>query len=243
MTIYLAICDNNIADRKQTERLLEREKDKRLAENCDVMYIDSFGSEDALMSTPVKYDIFFIDMTEGTSNGMDIAKKLRHRGISAPIVLCGSTINYTSYVNAPEDIIYIEKPLNKGQVSHLTDVALDWAKKRTPLIEARCKSETHFIRHEDLIRAIPLDSFLTRLCLADGEYLDVSDSVSSLFKQCRSYGCFIMCKKDIINICHIRSSTDRGFRLSNGDVVKYSFTQRHAILRVMADNMQYLRVH
>ncbi len=58
MTIYLAICDNNIADRKQLERLLEREKDRRLRENNDVLYIDSFGSEEALLATPVKYDIF-----------------------------------------------------------------------------------------------------------------------------------------------------------------------------------------
>jgi hypothetical protein len=45
MTIYIAVCDNNIADRKQLERLLEREKDKRLMENYDVLYIDSFWSE------------------------------------------------------------------------------------------------------------------------------------------------------------------------------------------------------
>lgn len=243
MTIYIAICDNNVADRKQTERLLEREKDRRLAENYDVLYIDSFGSEDALMSTPVKYDIFFIDITEGASNGMEIAKKLRQHGIIAPIVLLESTINYTSYVNAPEDIIYIEKPVNKGQISHLTDVALEWAKRKTPLIEARCQNDTRFIKHDELIRAIPLDKFLTRLSLADGEYIDVSDSVSSLAKQCDSYGCFIRCRHDIVNICHITASTDNGFRLSNGDVVTYSVFQKNSIIRTMADNMRHLSIH
>lgn len=243
MTIYLAICDNNAADRKQLERLLSREKDKRLAENYDVMYIDSFGSEEALMSTPIKYDIFFVDITEGASNGMEIAKKLRSHGIAAPIVLCESTINYTSYVNAPDDIIYIEKPINPGQVSHLTDVALEWARRKTPLIEARCQKETLFIKYDELIRAYPLDPFLTRLCLADGQYIDISDSISAFASTLRSYGCFVMCKKDLVNIYHIRSSTDNGFRLSNGDIVSYSFRQRRMIIKTMADNMQYLNVH
>lgn len=242
MTIYIAICDNNIADRKALERLLEREKDRRLSENFDVLYIDSFGSEEALMATPVKYDIFFVDMTEGPSNGMEIAKKLRQRGITAPIVLLESTINYTSYVNAPEDIIYIEKPVNKGQVSHLVEVAQEWAKRKTPLIEVRCQKDTHFIRYDELIRAIPLDSFYTRLCLTGGDFLEMTDSIDSLFNQCISYGCFIRCKKDIVNIYHIESATDNGFRLTNGDIVTYRFTQRKRIINVMAQNMRNLTV-
>ncbi len=243
MTIYLAICDNNIADRKQLERLLDREKDARLKENYDVLYIDSFGSEDALMATPVKYDMFFVDVTEGASNGMEIARKIRQRGIEAPIVLCESTINYSSYVNAPENLIYIEKPINKGQVSHLIDVSLEWARRKIPLIEARGKNETRFLRHDELIRAIPLEKFVTRLCLSDGQYLDISESLSSLEKQLRSYDCFIRCKKDIVNIYHIRSSSQNSFKLSNGDVVGYSPFQKNDIIRAMAANMRHLLLH
>ena len=243
MTAYIAICDNNIADRKQLERLLEREKDRRLREDCDVLYIDSFGSEDALMSTPIRYDLFFIDMSEDGSDGMNIAEKLRLRGINAPIVLCGPAVSYSSYVNTPEDIIFIEKPLNQGQVSHLAGVALEWVSKKTPLIEVRCQSDTRFIKYEELVRAIPLEKFLTRLCISNGEFIDMTDSLGSLAKQCGTYGCFIKCKKDLVNIYHIASATDNGFRLTNGDTVKYSPFQKASIIRTMADNMKYLNVH
>ncbi len=243
MTIYIAICDNNIADRKQLERLLSREKDARLAKNCDVLYIDSFGSEDALMSTPIKYDIFFIDMTEGGANGMEIAKKLRLRGVGAPIVLCQSTINYSSYVNAPEEIIYIEKPINAGQVSHLTDVALEWARKKPPLIEVRCQNTTRFIRHDELVMASPVEKFVTKLALSNGEYIDMADSISSLEKQCSSFGCFIKCRRYLVNIAHIRSAEDNGFILSNGDTVTYSVFQRKMIINTMAQNMKNLKTH
>ncbi len=243
MTVYIAICDTNIADRKQLERLLEREKDKRLHEKNDVLYIDSFGSEEALLTTPVKYDMFFIDITEGADNGMETAKRLRNRGITAPIVLCESTISYSSYVNAPEELIFIEKPVNPGQVSHLTDVALDWAGRKTPLVEIRCQKKTHFIRYDELVRAIPTDRFAARICLSNGDFLDMADSVDNLERQCRTYGCFIRCKKDLVNIYHIMHTEGNGFRLTNGDIVSYTLRQRHTILRVMADNLRYLQVH
>lgn len=243
MTIYIAICDNNAADRKQLERLLKREKDKRLMESSDVLYIDSFGSEEALLTTPVKYDVFFIDITEGASNGMDIAKKLRQRDIIAPIVLCESTISYTSYVNAPEELIFIEKPISSGQVSHLVDVALDWNSRKIPLVEVKCQSETRFIKYDELVRAIPTDRYSARLCLANGEFLDMTDSVDSLAGQCQVYGCFIRCKKDLVNICHIDHATDKGFRLTNGDIVTYTSRQKSRIISVMADNLRYLKIH
>ena len=195
------------------------------------------------MATPVKYDIFFMDITEGADNGMEIAKKLRQKGIIAPIVLCESTISYTSYVNAPEDLIYIEKPINKGQVSHLVDVALDWTSRRTPLVEIKCQSETRFIKYDELIRAIPLDKFYARLCLAGGEFLDMTDSVDALERQCSTYGCYIRCKKDLVNIRHIENATANGFRLSNGDIVTYSVRQRKKIIQTMADNLHHLRDH
>lgn len=241
MTIYVAICDNNIADRKQTERLLEREKDKRLHDCGDVLYIDSFGSEEALMATPIRYDIFFIDVTESSANGMDVAKRLRLKGIITPIVLCQSTVSYTSYVNAPEEIIYIEKPISAGQISHLIDVAGDWVKRKTPLIEIRCQKDTCFIKYDELVRAYPIDSFYTRVCLSEGQFLDMTDSISSLAKQCETYGCFIRCRKDIVNILHIEDAVDSGFRLTNGDTVHYSFFQKNNIIEVMASNMRRLR--
>ena len=243
MTAYIAICDNNIADRKQLERLFEREKDARLRDDYDVLYIDSFGSEEALMATPIRYDLFFIDMTEDEASGIKIAEKLRQRGIAAPIVLCEGAVSYSSYVNSPEDIIFIEKPLSQGQISNLTDVALEWVRKKTPLIEVRCQKDTRFIRYEELIRAVPLDKYRTRLFITDGEYIDMTEPVASLVKQCGAYGCFIRCKKDLVNIYHIACATDNGFRLTNGDIVRYSHFQKASIIRIMADNMRYLKVH
>ena len=58
--MHVAVCDDNVADRKQTERLLGRESDRR-AKLTKGLYIDSYGNESALLRNPMQYDIFYID--------------------------------------------------------------------------------------------------------------------------------------------------------------------------------------
>ena len=40
--MHIAICDDNIADRKHLERLLSRESDKRMG-TPNLLYVDSYG--------------------------------------------------------------------------------------------------------------------------------------------------------------------------------------------------------
>ena len=59
--MHLAICDDHMADRKQMERLLGRESDRRL-NTTGVLYVDSFGSKESILTTPMIYDAIFMDM-------------------------------------------------------------------------------------------------------------------------------------------------------------------------------------
>ena len=85
--MHIAVCDDNVADRKQTERLLSRESAKRL-ETSGNLYVDSFGNETALLAAPMKYDLFFLDMTNSTLDGAELAATLRNEGVTAPIAQC-----------------------------------------------------------------------------------------------------------------------------------------------------------
>ena len=87
--MHIAVCDDNVADRKQLERLLKRESDKRAA-STGIIYTDSFGNSTALLSNPMQYDAFYIDMclTEGTT-GTDVVNALTAQGtLTGLIVLC-----------------------------------------------------------------------------------------------------------------------------------------------------------
>ena len=52
--MHIAICDDNVADRKQLERLLSRESDARMAQS-GVFYTDSFG--DTMLGDPFLYSL------------------------------------------------------------------------------------------------------------------------------------------------------------------------------------------
>ena len=65
--MHLAVCDDNIADRKQTERLLGRESDRRI-NTTGVLYVDSFGNRNAILCTPMIYDGLFMHMVEDGCN-------------------------------------------------------------------------------------------------------------------------------------------------------------------------------
>lgn len=56
--MYIAVLADNIADRKQTERLLGRANDV-LANETGTLYIDSYGDAQSLIRAPMKYGLFF----------------------------------------------------------------------------------------------------------------------------------------------------------------------------------------
>jgi len=76
--MHLAVCDDHIADRKQMERLLGRESDRRIS-TTGVLYVDSYGSERSILTTPMIYDAIFMDMTEDGCDAIRLANQLRKK--------------------------------------------------------------------------------------------------------------------------------------------------------------------
>lgn len=239
MAIYIAICDDNIADRKHTERLLEREKDERLKKDGDVLYIESFGSSETLLKTPIKYDLFLLDLTSGTENGMDVAKNLRSRGIIAPIALLSSSVDYTLFSNSPSDIINVSKPIVQGQISHLFDVAKAWSKNKPSLLEIRGKKDTFFLPHRDLVRATEKQNCV-EVATSTGTYIEVPGDLKHFMGVISNYKCFVPCKKSIISIHHIDSMEKNCFYLDNGEQFLFSHFMLLEIIEIFVD---YARAH
>ena len=77
--MHIAVCDDNVADRKQLERLLKRESDKRAA-STGIIYTDSFGNSTSLLSIPCNtMPSILICLTEGTT-GTDVVNALTAGG-------------------------------------------------------------------------------------------------------------------------------------------------------------------
>ena len=161
--MHVAVCDYNVADRKQMERLLHRESDKRLKETGEGLFIDSYGNEKAVLSHPMLYDVFYIDMckTPGTT-GSDVAKSLISLGVVVPIYMCVSDINYRED-GLPEQVKFLDKAIKVADLTASLEDAQTFKASSIPLIELREEKDTVYVVEEDILYGVQ-----------EGRYVDVT---------------------------------------------------------------------
>lgn len=217
--MHIAICDDNVADRKQLERLLKRESDKR-AGSSGILYTDSFGSCVSLLANPMQYDVFYIDVckTEGI-NGLDVVSQLTAKGVNAPIVMCCSSINYREH-SLPSNVIFLDKPIKVAELSSSIDHALRIMEKAEPLIELREDKETYYVTEADILYAEEEGRNVT-VTLSDGRKIAVSTTAVNLFSQIEHFPSFMApSAKVIINCRFIQKLGFYKAVMSDGKVFK-----------------------
>lgn len=197
--MHVAVCDDNIADRKQTERLLGRESDRR-AKLTEGLYVDSYGNATSLLNTPMMYDIFYIDMckTEGIT-GTEVARKLCSLGVHIPIYMCCSDIDYRQF-EFPENVFFLEKPIRKDDLCASLDHAYEIKKNAVPLIELRDEKETYYVVENDILYAIE-DGRHMNVTLTDGRKVRIDSTAGNLYDQWSHFEVFLAPNlKTIVNV-------------------------------------------
>ncbi len=226
--MHIAICDDNIADRKHLERLLQRESDRR-KDTTGILYIDSYGNVDALTKSPMIYDLFFIDMTQLPPYGMETAILLREIGVVAPIVMCTSKIHYEDYAKPPMDLFYIDKPFKQEELSEIIDKVETKKKKAAPTIEIRDDLNTYYIYEEDFIYAYP-DGYRTKIVLRNGRVIMQLGTLQELVPMLQPFDCFLLLgKKYVVNYSHIEKIERNYVLLSDHSKVPLSFGDKKRI--------------
>jgi len=175
--MHIAVCDDNVADRKQLERLLKRESDKRAA-STGIIYTDSFGNSTSLLSNPMQYDAFYIDMclTEGIT-GTEVANALIAQGV-----------NYRAQ-SYPENVIFLDKPIKVAELGQSIDHALDIMSKAVPLIELREDEDTVYVTEPDILYAEE-EGRNVIVTLKDGRTVKVATTAINLFSQIENHPTF-----------------------------------------------------
>lgn len=204
--MHIAICDDNIADRKQLERLLSRESDRRKA-TTGVFYVRSFGHVAILGKSPMPYDLFFIDMVNEAPNGYEFALELVNAGVTAPIVLCLSAIDYRALhqqTKAPiANLHFMEKPVKIAELTLLLNHALTLRATLPVSVELRTDQETYYLQEDDITCGFTV-GHRVKLILADGRTILVKDHIFNLYSQLLNYSSYLMItKKAFINVNHI----------------------------------------
>lgn len=221
--MHIAICDDNVADRKQLERLLGRESDKRKTDT-GVFYTDSFGDCNALIRNPMSYDLFFLDTASGEVDGLTIAFRLRKIGVTAPIVLCSSKIDYLSMLSDEEasDFMHLNKPIITVELSATLDQAISMQQNRIPTIELRSDKDTFYVQEDDIIYALT-DGVHVNVFLKSGITLPVPSTMENFYNSISMYThMLLLTEKALINIAYLEKYTPFNVTLKNGTTVKSS---------------------
>ena len=231
--MHIAVCDDNIADRKQTERLLGRQSDRFFKECGERLYIDSYGNVPAFMNYPQMYDGLFIDMRNEEPTGFQIAKNLIDAGVVRPIILCVSTIDYRkqyeeSGLNIP-NLIFLDKPIRVAELTAIMDQIKEAKGDPVPTLELRGKDGTVYAKNDDIVcvkkKGPELDVFLQ-----DGRTIALIEDIYNFYDQCVIFPqlCPIS-EYALINVNHIKSTSFMKVVMDNGESFGISFVYRNSI--------------
>lgn len=223
--MHIAICDDNVGDRKQLERLLQRESDKR-ASCTGVLYVDSYGNISAVMQSPMLYDCFFIDMVSGDTDGAKLVHLLREAGVTAPIVLCISSIDYkSSFATSKEDlqsIIFLNKPIRKEELSETLDRLILLSSDKEPTIELRGEKCTRYVTENDIIYAKEVSNYV-HVYLKDGSTIQTASTIENFYSHLFSYNCYMPISNTcMINLFYLKSVSPTKLVLTDGTVLRIS---------------------
>ena len=223
-TLYIALCDTNFADRKQMERLLTRESDKRL--NSCVFYMDTFGSRDALLDNPRVYDAYFLDMPDKSYSAYDLAKEIQAKGILSPIIFCNSTMDYRDCGNLLPNSVFINKPIIVSELSLILDeIIIQKQEQYIPTVELRNATEVFYLTEKEIVYCEnkPKEHKIV-LHLQDGSSKKADANIENFFTELIPFEAFFMVNKSIIvnaryvkkaNFFHIIMQNGESFRLAH----------------------------
>lgn len=197
MIMHIAICDDNVADRKHLERLLSREGDKRMG-TPNVLYIDSYGDKEHFLFNPLKYDIIFMDMVSTPTLTAEIVDTITKIGCTAPIVLYSSKIDYTAIPNLPANVIHQKKPYVPEPLPELLALGDTHVKGHIETIQAHHPDGSlNYIPVNDIMYYISEDSVHT-VYLLDGTSVQVQDDASYFYLLTEPYKEFYRINKKVI---------------------------------------------
>lgn len=233
--MHLAVCDDHVADRKQMERLLGRESDRRIS-TSGVLYVDCYGSERSILSTPMIYDAIFMDMNEEGADAVRIANELRRAGTKIPIVFCCGRVDYRKSDDLPENVLFMNKPIQVAELTDMIEQLLVVVNNRDKRLEFRNMTETFYLLEEELVYAHPQDDRHMILHLSNGERQTAETSFKNFCASlcgCDSY--IALANSYVLNMRYIREVSMFRVTLDDGTSTRLSFGESGVLKKAVAE--------
>lgn len=223
-SLSIALFDTNFGERKQMERLLDRESDRR-GETCSI-YTTTFGNKDTLLNTQRIYDAYFLDLPDEQYSAYDLAKDLRLKDIASPIIFLCSSMNYRECGKELSNTFFMDKPVFVADLTAMTEELLQQkAENYVPAIEIRDIAKTHYLTEREIVYCENIKH--TRnitIHLQDGGTMFTENDIDNLLSELEPLGQFFMANNQIIvNARYVDKTTFFRIYLKNGKSFKRSY--------------------
>ena len=238
-TLAIALCDTNFADRKQMERLLERESDKRL-DSC-VFYMDTYGNKEALLGNPRTYDAYFLDMPDTNYSAYDLARDIRIKNIVSPIVFCSSTMDYRTCGNEFANCFFMNKPILVADLSSILDKIIQQKEQNyIPSVEVRYMNEVHYLTEKEIVYCeSQAHSRIMSIHLQNGSTIQAENFISNFITELVPLGEFFIANKNvIINARYASTVSMFHVTLQTGETFKLKGTKKKDVEQMIKSVME-----
>jgi DNA-binding LytR/AlgR family response regulator len=234
--MHIAVLDDDVASRKQMERLLERASDANKKNGLEGYYIDSYGAFDSLHSKAAMYDAIYIDIVDSDMKGHEIAKSILNSGIQGKIILCISSLNYREIISSEdaEQFLFIDKPVNTEELNNTLSICEENRKNREPQIEIRTKDETLYVKFNEFLYAKALVAGKTTIVLKGRKDTIYYKDISMVRKAITEYPFMIAVNKDtVISTYHIDRVTSFHVHMDDGTSFPISLKMSSALKKIV----------
>jgi CheY-like chemotaxis protein len=189
-------------------------------------YTDSFGDHRVLSKKNMMYDLFFIDMTEADTDGLTFALELAGSGVSVPIVLCSSKINYPDRAavlsSSPDNLYFLDKPIKTAELSSMLDMAVSLVSARIPTIELRPENDTLYVTEDDIAYALSKGRYV-HVFLKDGREIPLLTSMYNFYDEVAMFSHMVLLgEHSLFNIVYLDRFSPFKVVLQDGTELKSS---------------------
>lgn len=193
----VAICDDSANDRK----LLQRALRTLVAENG--LGIEIASTEDGVVLLDMEpellseIELFFLDIYMKHSNGFNVAKTLRAKGITAPIVFLTSSPDFAVQSYEVEAFSYLLKPAQQNKLKSLMERFLQNYRPRSIFLAGRLFVQEDIVFAESNLKNVTLH-------FRDGTSARVREKLDNVERRLEGSS-FMRCHQSyLVNLRHVR---------------------------------------
>lgn len=216
---HIALCDDEQPEREHLERLVREYFDQHgLA--CQ---IELFSSGEALLAHRGRdFDLVFLDIYMGLSDGMTVARRLRALDKTCLIIFATSSKAHAIRGYGVRALHYLVKPFGPAQLGEALDLAVEeLTDRQAASIQIGNRQGTWRVRLADLIYVESAARVLTVHTRTQGDiqYYDKLDVLEAACADAR----FLRCHKSyLVNLDFVQAIVNERIRLLDGREVPVS---------------------